>query len=267
VTDKVRDSRQAGHFWADNELLDVYGPKVGAYGVAVYMVLCRYADNKTGESFPAIRTIAAALAISRPTVTKALQTLEGAKLIRIKRRYIRGSKERDNNVYVLLNVPKVVNDVYHVVNEIDDGGKGDLPQVVNDVASKKTQLKKTNQKDSNGRAADPLFDVITEHWHTAPGQTAQLKSFVNGTNKRNALCNFAPPADAAEVAAFVEWYSRKYPGINLPVAPEKLQSHFYAFRRHPGTSKRPETRYNPITRTTEEKVGDTWYSKLSQGAR
>lgn len=283
--DKVRDARQPGHWWADNELIDVYGPIVGAYGIAVYAVLCRYADNKTGEAFPAIRKIAELLAISRPTVTKALKALEGAKLIRTKRRYIRGSKERDNNIYVLLNVPKVVNDVYHVVKEIDDGGKGDLPQVVNDVASKKTQLKKTKEKDygvtdapaqteqpdtppltesvavaveQSTRPRDLLFDAITEHWQAAPGQVAILKSVMLGTNRKYPACNFSPPATPDEVGAFVHWYARKYPNINLPVAPEKLQSHFYQFRAA-APAARAETRIH--NGMIQKRVGNSWYNE------
>lgn len=127
-----------------------------------------------------------------------------------------------------------------------------------------TKEKEKTVSSTNGKARDPLFDVIANNWHTAPGQTSLLKSLMLGTNKRYADCNFSPPAAPDEVAAFVEWYRRKYPKINLPVAPEKLQSHFYAFRKSPNTSKRPETRWNPTTRTNEEKVGDTWYTVTPQ---
>jgi hypothetical protein len=116
--------------------------------------------------------------MSKPTVLKALKALTDAKLIRIRARYIKGKKERDRNLYVLLNVPKVVNDVDHVVKEIDNGGKGDLPQVVNDVDSKKTQLKKTQLKrltEKRAAANDAPPAHPTEHKDEQP-VTASVKA-------------------------------------------------------------------------------------------
>jgi predicted transcriptional regulator len=270
MVDKVRDIRQPGHFWADNEIIDVYAPRIGAYGIAVYMLLCRYADNKTGEAFPALKTIAETLAISKPTVTKAIKALQAEKLVRIRVRYKRGSKERDNNIYVLLNVPKVVNDVYHVVN--------DVSQVVNHVVSNKTHLKRLNDSaaandtppsappaKSNGRARDPVIDAFTEHWRIAPAQAATLKAVVLGKSSKYSAANFDPPAAPDELCAFVKWYGRKFPNISLPTSPEKLQSHFYAFRKSSAARGR-ETRWNPVTQTHEEKVGGTWYSVGPVGA-
>lgn len=68
----VRDSRQPGHFWADNEVLDIYGPKLGAHGFAVYMALCRNATNGTGECRMATRKLAKLLDISAGGAFNAL---------------------------------------------------------------------------------------------------------------------------------------------------------------------------------------------------
>lgn len=71
----VRDTRQPGHFWADNEVLDVYGPRLGVYGFAVYMVLARHAQNGSGEARISVRKVAKFMAISHSSVLHALATL------------------------------------------------------------------------------------------------------------------------------------------------------------------------------------------------
>ena len=63
----VRDARRPGHYWADNEIYDIYAPIVGVHAFAVYMALCRYASSE-GASHPSTSTIADQLGISRPTV-------------------------------------------------------------------------------------------------------------------------------------------------------------------------------------------------------
>jgi hypothetical protein len=68
----VRDSRQPGHFWADNEILDIYGAKLGAHGIAVYMAMTRRADNSTGECTMSTRRIAVQVGMSTGGVFNAL---------------------------------------------------------------------------------------------------------------------------------------------------------------------------------------------------
>lgn len=81
----VRDEREPGHFWADNEVYDHYGKRIGPTGLAVYMGLCRY--SKAGVSWPSIKRLADDLGIkSEQTVRKALATLKEVGLIRIEER-------------------------------------------------------------------------------------------------------------------------------------------------------------------------------------
>lgn len=80
---KARTERRPGHCWADNEILDDYGPKIGAFGLAVYMVLCRRADNRTGQCRISNRDVAKRLAISPSTVRKSLRILSRMGLIEI----------------------------------------------------------------------------------------------------------------------------------------------------------------------------------------
>src|SRR5436309_1465519 len=59
----------------DNILVDEYGEKIGAIGIAVYNVLSRHADRLTGICYPCIGTIAKKLKLGRTTVKKYLRML------------------------------------------------------------------------------------------------------------------------------------------------------------------------------------------------
>ena len=86
----------------DNILVDEYAEKIGAIGIAVYNVLSRYADRKTGVCFPCIGTIASKLHLGRTTVKKYLKILYKVDLITILHRT---SPDGDptSNSYMLLD--------------------------------------------------------------------------------------------------------------------------------------------------------------------
>jgi hypothetical protein len=72
----IRDRRQPGWFYIDNEIIDKYGRHLDAYGVAVYAVLCRHCRNSTQQvTNLSQRDIAATLGISQDRVRKSLNTL------------------------------------------------------------------------------------------------------------------------------------------------------------------------------------------------
>jgi hypothetical protein len=54
----------------DNIIIDDYGEKIGAIGVAIYNVLARFADRQTGICYPSIGTIAKKLQIPPDFVVK-----------------------------------------------------------------------------------------------------------------------------------------------------------------------------------------------------
>jgi hypothetical protein len=70
-----RDNRQPRHFWADNEVFDIYGPKLGAHGFAVYMALAKHAMNNSGECRTSMSKIAAQLGMSKGGVFNALAVI------------------------------------------------------------------------------------------------------------------------------------------------------------------------------------------------
>ena len=73
---QIVDERRTNWLWIDNEVVDRFGPQIGAYGLAVYAVLARFADNRTRVAFPAMPTIAALLNVSKNTILTAIKSLE-----------------------------------------------------------------------------------------------------------------------------------------------------------------------------------------------
>jgi biotin operon repressor len=186
----VRDSREPGHFWADNEVVDHYLPAIGVYGFAVYMLLTKYADAKTGQCDPSVEGMARKLGISAPTVRKALERLEKSGLITIRHRHREkaGKLINQTSLYTLLAIKKPKDyvpgksplvgrevdrpgkgDLVPLVKEVDQGTKGDLQGVLKDVSTNNTHENKThvgggeNQDKGDSRSAPaPLFEKLAE---------------------------------------------------------------------------------------------------------
>lgn len=149
----ARDARAPGWFWSDNDLIDHYGPIIGAYGIAVYSALARYAD-RDGRAFPSYQKLADQLHMSRPTVIKTIGILKDAGLILVNQR-TDANGDATSNEYVLVaiatqshemalggkaDLPPSKADLPQVVNNVDYGGKGDLPRVVKELYPNKTHV-------------------------------------------------------------------------------------------------------------------------------
>lgn len=98
---QVRDIRDPGWFHIDNEIVDVYGPLIGAYGVAVYDVMARNAPKSTQKCSKPMGEIAKQLAVSHDTVFRAIQKLIEHGLIEKEDGYL-----GKPCTYFLLKVPK-----------------------------------------------------------------------------------------------------------------------------------------------------------------
>jgi DNA-binding Lrp family transcriptional regulator len=77
----VRDQREPGWFFVDNEIIDKFGERLRAYGVAVYAVLSRYSREQ--QVHLSQRDIANALGISQGCVRASLRDLVEAGLIHV----------------------------------------------------------------------------------------------------------------------------------------------------------------------------------------
>src|SRR3990170_147846 len=97
----VRDLRHKEKFVIDDAYLNGYARKCGAFATAVYLSLCRHADNNQ-SCFPSYATIAFEHNISRRSVIRAVTILEKFNIIKIVQNK---TKERGfiNNTYLLVD--------------------------------------------------------------------------------------------------------------------------------------------------------------------
>jgi hypothetical protein len=99
----VRDQRRKGFFTIDNELLDRYGPQLGAYGLAVYMALARFA-NQESTCWPSLATIARRTGMSRRQVIREIDKLQALGLIAVELQFNTKTGEHKANRYILLDM-------------------------------------------------------------------------------------------------------------------------------------------------------------------
>lgn len=104
----VRDSRRPGHFWADNEIVDIYGARIGCYGLLAYMILARHAINGTGEVRKSYRQIGSQAGISQQSVMRGIGALVDCGLIEV----IDKGDNVTSATYVLADVKALVDPAY-----------------------------------------------------------------------------------------------------------------------------------------------------------
>jgi len=91
----VRD-RRPGYLRVYNDLYDRFGAQLGPYGLAVYVALCRYA-NQDSECWPSYSTIARGTGMSRRQAMREVAKLEGLRVIEVQR------EERKPCIFILLD--------------------------------------------------------------------------------------------------------------------------------------------------------------------
>ena len=91
----IRD-RRPGYLRVYNDLYDRFGAQMGPYGLAVYVALCRYA-NQDSECWPSYNTIAKGTGMSRRKVIYEIKRMEELHIIAIER------NQHSSNVFVLLD--------------------------------------------------------------------------------------------------------------------------------------------------------------------
>jgi len=168
---EIRDTRDGGWFWADNELIDKYGETIGAHGIAVYVTLARHANNN--KCWPSIGTIGKKIGASRPTVKKALDALQAVGLITVLRRRT-DCGDSDTNLYTLERI-KVggqgdylpgQGDYPRVGKEFAQGGQGGLHE--QDLLNK-TKKNKTKTRAQKKAPTDPRIKQFVESFQETVG--------------------------------------------------------------------------------------------------
>jgi hypothetical protein len=92
-----------GHYSSfDNAIIDHHAKTIGAIGVAIYAVLARYANRKTGECWPSLGRLATLLDCARSTIKLSLRKLEACGLITITPRHDEAG-DATSHLYTLLD--------------------------------------------------------------------------------------------------------------------------------------------------------------------
>jgi hypothetical protein len=99
IPKNIRPTSKKTRFWVDNEILEVYGPKLKPSGIALYCGLARHANSKTQMCFPSYPRLMEITGIGkRNTISKYLKIIENLGLIIINR-----NKRREPNRYWMIN--------------------------------------------------------------------------------------------------------------------------------------------------------------------
>ena len=165
ATGHVRDKRNGKWWWCHNVVIDHYGPALGPHGIAVYVALCRYA-NDDGACWPSIATIGRDTGMSPNRVRRSLSDLERAGLISIMHRPNEQTKLHQTSIYTLLEVDESTSRdevLHHVkggtspreVGVLHDVKGGTSPREAKEDSKKKTQLEKDPVKKVAAPAAPP----------------------------------------------------------------------------------------------------------------
>ena len=149
----MRDKREKGWFWSENEIIDCDYLK--PMERLLYLVLARHSDNKTDESFPSIETLCKKTGVKdKRTIVPYIKNLENLGLISVVR-----TKGMPNKYY-LNNVPKEVD------TKIVPSTKNDttldtkiVPRVDTKIVPLTILNKKTNKKDSLNIHFDEFWQI------------------------------------------------------------------------------------------------------------
>lgn len=118
---EVRDKRN-GFLWIGKEIVEDYAKIIGPSALLVYIILAKFADNKTSESFPTQAQIADLAGLSERTVRTVLTNLETVKLITIDKLPAKGGYFY--NRYTLLQPPEEISGTPPEIGDVATGKKG-----------------------------------------------------------------------------------------------------------------------------------------------
>lgn len=97
----VIDWRRRPFFMISKDVIDKDTKLSKPVDIAVYAVLCMYADNDSKDSFPSIERIAEKSRCSTRTARRSLQTLKDAGYIDIKERRDKRGYQTSNQYFLL----------------------------------------------------------------------------------------------------------------------------------------------------------------------
>ena len=206
----IKDGRKRNWWWARNEIFDQWGPILKSNGLAVYLCLCRHANNRA-ECWPSFQRIARECGIHRTTVIKNIKLLESYQLICSESR-LSNSGDPDTNTYTILDIPKLPlessnsnknntkpirgsrSQLLPVVVENDYPSSPELPPVVvqdyqgsSPELPKGNTIKETNLKETNLRTTTTTTSNLSSGEILERRSSSNSKEIIKGNKKPTVL--------------------------------------------------------------------------------
>lgn len=170
---QVSDMDNNTRFSADNRFsiiphwVILSGISSGA--IHLYAVLAKYADNDTGQAFPARSRLASDLGKSVDTIDRAAKELVRVGALKVTQRKRKGSKENYSNLYTLITAnpnPTQVPDVIEVAATVRLGGRVDAAE--NNTHSPIPNLSTSSLRDDSRKEKDTFTTNAKASAHEAP---------------------------------------------------------------------------------------------------
>ena len=182
---------RAHSYLTDNAIIDEYGPKIGAHGVAVYHALNRFADRQTGICWPKIKTIGARILLSESSVKRSLQTLKAVGLITIDPRWS-DDGDRTSNLFTLIPLATVAKRQQAAAEVVespaapvtDGGGISENPPPIMDageVGPKQTLSESEQSPENKNTSSSSDDEKMVEHTTPCPHPDPEVSHFAGLT--------------------------------------------------------------------------------------
>lgn len=142
---------------------------ISSGAIHLYAVLAKYADNDTGQAFPARSRLASDLGKSVDTIDRAAKELVQVGALRVTQRKRKGSKENYSNLYTLITAnpnPTQVPDVIEVAATVRLGGRVDAAE--NKTHSPIPNLSTSSLRDDSRKEKDTFTTNAKASAHEAP---------------------------------------------------------------------------------------------------
>lgn len=116
---RARQEATPETLWISRAVIRTYGRELGAYGVAIYAVLCSEDKKHTGEITMSVRDIARSLKINTMTVQRHVAILCKHRIVSKGVRKRPGSREMETTTYGLLALPEDLEGASTAVQDVD----------------------------------------------------------------------------------------------------------------------------------------------------
>lgn len=198
MQDTGSDERRHNFFIVDNEVLDSYD--LSPFTGWLYITIVRMINQKTGEAFPSLATLADKAKMSKPKVIEAIAELEAKHLLKVVRKTRKGTREKSVNHYRLLPVIKreVVNVIDNVVSDVDSINTNTIK--TEEIVSAKAPRARSEGQQKLDRMVDALVAVLKLDPDTIP---EKRWSSLRGIGKQ-LLAVSATPADIPGLFAYTQ---------------------------------------------------------------